>query len=125
MDKRDAVVPAEQAGDLLGLTLAHEAGVDEHAGEPRPDRLVQQDRDHRRIHAARQAANHLPVTDLRADGLDGAGAERGHRPHAFAAGDTAREVLQERPTVGRVHHFGVELDAVEMACIVSDGGEGR
>ena len=45
MDKRDVVVPAEEARDLLGLALAHEAGVDEHAGELRPDRLVQQDRD--------------------------------------------------------------------------------
>ena len=118
-------MPAKEARDFLGLALAHEARVDEHAGELFSDRLVQQDRRHRRIDAARQAANHPPVADLRPNGFDGAGAERGHRPGAITAGDMAREVLEQRRAVGRVDHLGVKLDAVEVTPVVGDGGEWR
>ena len=46
--------------------------------------------------------------------------------HVPSQPDTRRaKFFRSAPPWGGVHHFGVELDAVEMACIVSDGGEGR
>ena len=51
----------------VGLVLAQQAVVDEHAGELVADRLVDQRCGHRRIDAARQAEDHLVAADLRAD----------------------------------------------------------
>ena len=70
VDELDALVAAEGLDDLLALALAHEAGVDEHAGELGADGLVHEGGGHRRVDAAGQAADDPPVADLRADGLD-------------------------------------------------------
>ena len=51
--------------------------------------------------------------------------ERGHRPVAMAAGDAAREVLEQGLAARRVHHLGVELHAVDAPGIVGDRGERR
>ena len=42
VDERDVVMVAEQAHDLLGLGLAHQAVIDEDAGQLVADRLVDQ-----------------------------------------------------------------------------------
>ena len=118
-------MPAEEPRDFLGLALAHHAGVDEDAGELVADRFVQKHRHHRRIDTARKPAYHSSVPDLRANGLDGARPEGGHGPVAFAAGDAVREIPEQGRAVRGVHHLGVELDAVEAAPVVGDGGEGR
>ncbi len=64
------------------------------------------------------------VAHLGADAGDRLVAEGGHRPVAAAAGDLVGEVLDQPGAVRGVHHLGVELDAVEAARIVGDGGEG-
>ncbi len=43
VDERDVVVAAEQAHDLVGFVEAHQAVVDEDAGELVADRLVNED----------------------------------------------------------------------------------
>ena len=69
-DERNVVVAAEQAHDLLRLALAHQAVVDEHAGELVADRLVDQHRGDRAVDAARKPADHLASAHLLADLLD-------------------------------------------------------
>ena len=76
MDERDVVVAAEQADDLLRLVLPQKPVVDEDAGELVADRLVDQHRRDRGIDAARQAADHPRLADLRADARDLLVAER-------------------------------------------------
>ena len=125
LDQRNVVRAAEQPLDLLGLALPQQPVIHEHAGELVADGLVQQHRDHRRIDAARQPANHLRRPDLLAQPRDLGVAEGGHRPVAAAARDLVHEILEHRRAAGRVHHFGVELHAVEPPLLVRDGRERR
>jgi hypothetical protein len=64
VDQRDVVVVAEKADDLLGLAEAHQAGIDEDAGQLLADRLVDQDGGDRRIDAAGEPADHAAGADL-------------------------------------------------------------
>ena len=64
VDELDALVAAEGLDDLFALALAHEAGVDEHAGELRPDGPVHECGRDRRVDAAGQAADQPLVADL-------------------------------------------------------------
>ncbi len=116
---------AEQRHHLLALAEPQQAVIDEHAGEPVADRLVDQHRRDRGIDAARQAADHPALPDLPADLGDRLVAECAHAPVAHAAGNVAHEVAQERGAVGRVHHFEVELGGVEPARVVGDDGDRR
>ena len=125
MDERDVVVAAEERHDLFRLAGAHHAGVDEDAGELIAQRLVQQHRRDRDVDAAREAADHAALADLRADARDRLAAERRHRPIAAAERDAMREVAEQRRALRRVHDLGMELHAVEAALVVGDGGEGR
>ena len=125
MDQRDVVVVAEQRHDLLGLACAQQAVIDEDAGELVADGLVDEHRRHGGIDAAREAADHPARADLGADALDGLLAEGLHGPVALAARDVVHEVADELRAVRRVHHFRVELHAVELALLVGDDGEGR
>ena len=99
--------------------------VDEHAGQLLADRLVDQHRRDRAVDAARQAADHLALADLRADVGDLGLAIGGHRPVAGAAADVADEIGDQLAAVGRVHDLGVELSAVEAALLVGGDREGR
>ena len=75
----------EQVDDGLGLVLAQQAVIDEHAGELVADRLMDQHGGDGGIDAAGQAADHLAFADLFADLLDRFLAERAHGPVAGAA----------------------------------------
>ena len=112
---------AEQAHHLVRFALPHEAVIDEHAGELIADRLVDQHRRDRRIDAARQAADHPRLADLRADAGDLLVAEGGHRPVALEAGDLEQEIGDELRAVGRVNHLRVEHGRVVAARLV--GGD--
>ena len=115
----------EQVDHGLGLVQPQQAVIDEHAGELVADRLVDQHRGDRRIDAAGQAADHLALADLRADLLDRLLAEGAHGPVAGEAGDLADEIADQLGAVGRVHHFGVEHQAVIFARLVLDHRERR
>ena len=56
---------AEEIDHLARLVLAQETMIDEDAGELIADRFVDQQRRHRRVDAAREAADHAAVLDLR------------------------------------------------------------
>ena len=113
VDERDVEVVAERLDDLLGLVLAQQAVVDEHAGELVADRLVDEQCRNRRVDAAREPADHALGADLRADPLDLLLDHRGRRPGRRRAGDVVEEALEHPLTLRRVHDLRVELDAVE------------
>ena len=123
--ERDVVAVAEQRHDLLRLAEPHQAVVDEHAGELLADRFVDQHRRHRRVDAARQAADHPALADLLADLLDRLVAEGAHGPVAAAADDLADEIAQQRRAVRRVHDLEMELRGVELARLVGDHRDRR
>jgi hypothetical protein len=58
---------SEGLDHLVAFVLAHQAGVDEHAGELVADRLVHQGGGDRGVHATGQGADDPAVTDLGAD----------------------------------------------------------
>ena len=89
-DERDLEVVAEGGDDLLALVLAHQAVVDEHAGELVADRAVHEQRGDARVDAAGQAADDLAVADLRADARDLLLDDRRGAPGHVAAADVAR-----------------------------------
>ena len=115
--ERHLEVLAERLDDLLGLVLAQQAVVDEHARQLVADGAVHEQRRHRRVDAARQRADHALVADLRAD----------------ARSTCSSITLQRRPVGGRLagvgtgsscstsvprgvcSDLGMELDGVEAA----------
>ena len=111
--------------DLLRLALPQQSVIDEDAGELIADRLMDQHRGNRRIHPAREAADHPALPHLGADPRDLGGAEAGHGPGAGQAQHAMGEVAQQRRAVRRVHHLGMEQQPVEPPRIVGDGGERR
>src|SRR3546814_16262880 len=63
--------------------------------------------------------------DLLADFSDLCGPEPGHGPVTRKPADMADEIGDQPRAIGRMDHFGVELDAVEAPGPVSRGGIGR
>ena len=104
---------AHRALDLLALVQPQQAGVDEHAGELVADRAVHERRGDRRIHAARQPADHLRVADERADLRDLLLDERARRPARRRAADLEQEVREQLAAARRVRDLGMELHAVD------------
>ena len=98
--------PRNRPHHLLALARAHQAVVDEDAGELVADRLVDQHRRDRRIDAAGEAADHPALADPGADRLARLGAERGHRPVALQARDLVDEIADQPRAVGRMATSG-------------------
>src|SRR5690606_2254668 len=71
-----------------------------------------------------QAANDATVADLIANALDSRFPECPHGPIAATAGNLADEVGENRRSPRRVHHLGMELDAVEPPLLISNCCEG-
>ena len=94
VDERDVEVVAERLDHLLGLVLAQEAVVDEHAGELVADRLVDEERRDRGVDASGQPADDPLGADLGADPLDLLLDHGGGRPRRRRAGDVVEEALQ-------------------------------
>ena len=111
---------AEQADDLFGLALAQNAAIDEDAGQLVADRLMDEERGHRRVDPARQTANDLARADLLADLSDLGGAELGHGPVARKPGDVAHEIADQLGTVRRVDDLRVELHRIDAALVIGD-----
>ncbi len=80
--------------DLLGLALAQQTVVHEHAGELLADGLMHQSRRDGGVDAAGQAANHLGVADLLADFLDLVLDDVGRVPVIAEAGALVQEVAR-------------------------------
>ena len=67
----------------------------------------------------------MALADALADLGDRRLDEVGRRPRLAQPGDAHDEVAQHLATNGRVHHLGVELDAVEVAAGIGQAGVGR
>ena len=106
-------VVAERLHHLLGLVLAQQAVIDEHAGQLVADRAVHQQRRDRRVDAARERADHLRVADLLADPLDLLLDELQRRPGRRRLAGVEHELPQHVGAAWRVQHLGVELDGVQ------------
>ena len=116
---------AEGGDDLVGLVLPHHPVIDEDAGEAVSDRTVDEQRGGGRVDTAGEAADRLRLADLRPDLLDLVLDHRCGRPLLAAAADIAEEPGQNLGAVRRVDDLGVELDPVEGALGVLDGGHRR
>ena len=122
--QRDPGRGDEVALDLLGLALAQQPVVDEHAGELVADGALHERRRDRGVDAAGQPADRAPVADLGADLLDLLLDDVDHRPGRPAAGDVEQEVAEHLLAVLGVQHLGVPLHAGEPPVEVLEGGDG-
>ena len=87
--------------DLLGLALAQQPVVDEHAGQPGADGPLHQRRGDRRVHAAGQPADRAAVADLRADALDLLLDDAARRPGRAGSPRRVQEPAQHLPCRAR------------------------
>ena len=125
VDERDVEVVAERLDDLHGLVFPEQAVIDEDARELVADGLVDEQRGDRRVHSARERAQHALRPDLRADPLDLLLDHGGGGPAGRRVRDRVEEVLEEIVAVGRVHDLGVELHAVQSPLRVLEGRDRR
>ena len=103
----------------VAFVQAQQAVIDEHADQLVADGLVQQRRDHRGIHAAGKAQQHLALAHLRAHARDGVFDDVADAPQRLAAADLAHEALEQLLALQRVRDFGMELHGVEARAISS------
>src|SRR5207247_3008330 len=109
VDVDEAKARAERRDHLLGLALAQQSVIDEHAGEPIADRLRDERRRDRRIDAAGQRADRVTIADRSAQLLDSLLDERRGGPVPRAAADAVEEIAQDLRAARRVHDLRVEL----------------
>ena len=115
---------AEGRSDRLGLPLTKQAVIDKDTGNLRANGPNEQRRGHRRVHAARQAADDAVVADALAEVDDRLLDERLHLPQPLAAASVVEEVAQHQAAVRRMAHFRMELEAIDRAGAMLDGGHG-
>ena len=96
------------------LIFAEKAVVDENTGEIVADRFMDQGGCHGGVHSSAEAENDLLSLCGFADFTDTAFDERFHGPGAGTAADFHREIADQFGSAVRVHHFGVELNAVYL-----------
>jgi hypothetical protein len=118
-------VTGEGLDHLLGLVLAQQAVIDEHARELIADGLVYEQRGDRRVHAPRKRAQDALRTDRGADARDLLLDDGGRRPRGRHARDLVQEVLQDVLPVRRVRDLWVELHAVQPPLAILEGGNRR
>ena len=123
--ERDLERVAERAHHLLALFLAHQAVVNEHTRELLAHRAMHEQRGHRGVNAAGQAADHAPLPHLLADAPDLLLHDRRRRPRPLAAAHVGQKAREDLLAVGGVDDLGMELDAVDAAGGVLDGGHRR
>ena len=125
VDQLDALRPPERVHHLLALAEPHEAGVDEHAGELRPDGPVDDRGGHGRVDTAGQAADGPGAADLHLHGVHGGVDHRPRRPLRRAGARLVHEALDDGLADRGVHDLGVELDAEEAPAALLHGRDRR
>jgi hypothetical protein len=109
---------AEERSTCSRLAAAQQPVVDEDAVQPRADRLVDQDRRHRRVDAARQTEHDFAVlAHLCLDRLDDLVDDRTRRPIALEPGEFEEEVAQHHLAIERMRDLRVELDQLHLALV--------
>ena len=113
MDEVDVELLGEDFLDLLGLALAQQAVVNEHAGHLLADGAGAKGGDHGGVHTAGKRQDDAVLTDLLAElgghGLD----EVVHRPVLFELADVEEEVGEDLLAEFGVLNLGVELRGVD------------
>ena len=118
MDHAHAKIALERVEHLLGFVLPQQAVVDEYTRQLVADRFMNQCSRDRGIDATREAEQNLVVTNFRADAGNGFRHVVVHVPIFATAADLVREPGKDRLSLLGVRDFGVELDAVEVACFI-------
>ena len=114
---------AEQRDHLICLTGTHQACIHKHTSQLIADRLMDQNRSHRAIHPAGQAANHAACAHLFTNGRDRLIFIDRHGPAGRTPTNPCGKIAQQTcPALG-MDHFGVKLDRVIAARLISDGGK--
>src|SRR5262245_42474949 len=120
MDQIDLECIAERLDDVFALAGAEQAIVHEETRELIADGLVDQRRDHGRVHTAGERADHAiaadPLTNLR----DGRVHERGHGPIALHPAGP-EEVREHGLALRGVGHLRMELHRVEAPVGIGHG----
>ncbi|PLC12344.1 hypothetical protein AUQ48_08950 [Kocuria flava] len=111
--------------DLLGLALAQQPVVDEHAGELVADRALDERGGHGGVDAAGEPADHGGGADLLADALDVLLDDVAGGPAGLDPGAGEQEALEDLLAVHGVLDLGVPLHAVEPALLVGKRRHGR
>ena len=118
-------VVGERLHHALGLLVAQQAVVDEHAVEALAEDLVHERRGDRRVDAARQRADRVVLgADLLGDQPQLRLEHLGHRPVRLEAGDVEQKVAQRVGAALGVHHLGVVLEAEDAPRRVLDRDDG-
>ena len=87
--------------------------VDEYARQPVTDGPLHQCGRHRGVHAAGQAADRPPVTDLVAHLLDERIGDVRRRPRRVDTGEFVQEPTEDLLAMGSVHHLRVVLHSCQ------------
>jgi len=77
------------------------------------------------IHAPGKATDHAALADGSANVLHGLLNDRARRPIPGTSTDAEHEIAQDGCTILRVSHFGVELEPVQPALRILNGGIAR
>ena len=125
MDQLNIEMVAEQPDHLFAFTGAHHAGININAGQLLANRFVQQHCHHRAVNATGQAANHAPLANMCANIGNRLVAKRRHAPIALTTGNSMGEVFKHFRAIGRMHHFGMKLHAVNLARLIGNRRIGR
>ena len=120
MDEFDPHVALEGLHDLRTFVLAHEPGVDVHAGELRTDRGVHEGCRHCRVDATRQSADRTLGSDLPTNRSDLILDDRPHRPRPRCADEIVKETFDQVLSALAVHDLRVVLHAPNLSGIVFD-----
>ncbi len=100
--------------DLIAFIFSQQPVIHENAGQVVADGFVGQHGGDRGIHAARQRAEDLAVSDDFLDLADLGLRKTGHRPVLGAAAHIIEEIRQQLLAEGCVMHFRMELDAIQF-----------
>jgi hypothetical protein len=120
----DAEVATHRLLHLLALVQTQQPRIDEDAGELIADRAMHERRGHRRIDAARQAADHLRAANLLPNLADLVLDERARSPARRRTADVEQKIRDQLPAPRRVRHLRVKLHPVDRTGLVLEGGDG-
>ena len=116
----DVELLVEEVHQELGLTLPHEALVDEHAGQLITDRLVQQEGEGGGVDTTGEGEQDALIPDLTAH-IGNRLIDKGRRgPIRKTTGDVIDEVADQGHSALGMHHLRVELNAIQTALVVGN-----
>ena len=124
-DEVHSEVTAEGLLHLVGLALAQQTGVDQHARQPGADGLVHQRGGHRGVHAPRQAADGPAMANLVLDRCHGGVDDRVHRPARTGAAGPPQEALHHIVAMCGVLYLRMELHPEQSPLGVLERGHRR